>query len=199
MMVMLCQWGGNHRSDVSLSDAMCVLYVVFQKRPPSIFLKYLSGKWTDFHIFWYTESWMNLTQVILHCPPHSMNVTALPREMQRLFSWSVLHCFPFKNAGFEYNRLLCCIETSSIPETVKNYYRLHWHNVPVFLDIDLTHHPPCCAIYWDIGWIADVSINRWCSTVVRDVVLFGCNWPVCQVTLWVLMRATVNNLSSVKE
>jgi len=94
-------------------DGILVKNTPFSKtQSPYHFLIHSVKKWIDFNNFRCTESSKKFHRNRLSiCPPHRLNVAALPCEMQNSFTWSKLYCFPEKVDGFENSRLLCCIAT----------------------------------------------------------------------------------------
>jgi len=90
---------------------------------------------------------------------HLKNITTLLYEMQNLFLWLKVYCFP-SNVGGSENSWLWCValmamnrtgchvrqlecQTSNITASVQiqTDHLLHKHMLPVFFVIDQTHHP----------------------------------------------------------
>ena len=133
----------------------------FKKHQPSIiFFVWFSQKWTDFHNFWFTESWKQLTLVFIHlsATPEKCHCTTLWNA--ELFHRNKVIYFPPKLDNFEKQLAITLPRNLNfrqplLKELLEVNYHLHWHTLLVFFDVDPS---PCHA-----SILAHVSAKSWCG------------------------------------
>jgi len=128
--------------------------------PPLFFFVWFSQKWTDFHNFWFTESWKQLTLVFIHlsATPEKCHCTTLWNA--ELFHRNKVIYFPPKLDNFEKQLAITLPRNLNfrqplLKELLEVNYHLHWHTLLVFFDVDPS---PCHA-----SILAHVSAKSWCG------------------------------------